>query len=136
MKASFFSLTEAKYAAGDTIKHTVFDNVESAQVRPTRESCRAAHPARSPLYYALYGMQGGCILTCTGAQLGCSNPHATACNCSLDPRPAAHGASVQIGARATSSKLAHWLPWRAAPPMASSARGATVLGAALYPCQC
>lgn len=32
MKASFFSLTEAKYAAGDTIKHTVFDNVESAQV--------------------------------------------------------------------------------------------------------
>lgn len=32
MKASFFSLTEAKYAAGDTIKHTVFDNVETAQV--------------------------------------------------------------------------------------------------------
>ena len=24
MKASFFSLTEAKYAAGDTIRHTVF----------------------------------------------------------------------------------------------------------------
>ena len=33
MKASFFSLTEAKYAAGDTIRHTVFDSVGTAQVR-------------------------------------------------------------------------------------------------------
>ena len=33
MKDSFFSLTEAKYAAGDTISHTVFDNVGTAQVR-------------------------------------------------------------------------------------------------------
>lgn len=32
MKTSFFSMTEAKYAAGDNIKHTIFDNVESAQV--------------------------------------------------------------------------------------------------------
>lgn len=32
MKASFFSMTEAKYAAGESIKHTIFDNVETAQV--------------------------------------------------------------------------------------------------------
>eukprot|EP00892_Ulva_mutabilis_P011255 jgi/Ulvmu1/8501/UM044_0035.1 len=32
MKTSFFSMTEAKYAAGDNIKHTIFDNVETAQV--------------------------------------------------------------------------------------------------------
>lgn len=34
MKASFFSMTEAKYAAGDNVKHTIFDNVETAQARP------------------------------------------------------------------------------------------------------
>ena len=33
MKDSFFSLTEAKYAAGDKVKHTIFDNVDSPQVR-------------------------------------------------------------------------------------------------------
>lgn len=33
MKTSFFSMTEAKYAAGDSIKHTIFDNVETAQVQ-------------------------------------------------------------------------------------------------------
>lgn len=33
MRKSFFSMTEAKYAAGDNIKHTIFDNVDSAQVR-------------------------------------------------------------------------------------------------------
>lgn len=33
MKTSAFSLTEAKYAAGDGIKHTVFDQVEAANVR-------------------------------------------------------------------------------------------------------
>jgi len=33
MKTSFCSMTEAKYAAGDSIKHTIFDNVENAQVR-------------------------------------------------------------------------------------------------------
>ena len=33
MKDSFFSLTEAKYAAGDTIKHTVLDNVETATMK-------------------------------------------------------------------------------------------------------
>jgi hypothetical protein len=33
MKASFFSMTEAKYAAGGNIKHTIFDNVETAQAR-------------------------------------------------------------------------------------------------------
>ncbi|KIZ04216.1 V-type H+-transporting ATPase subunit D [Monoraphidium neglectum] len=30
MKGSFFALAEAKYAGGDSIKHTVFDNVYSA----------------------------------------------------------------------------------------------------------
>eukprot|EP00879_Flechtneria_rotunda_P027192 GHRR01029071.1.p2 GENE.GHRR01029071.1~~GHRR01029071.1.p2 ORF type:complete len:268 (+),score=106.48 GHRR01029071.1:445-1248(+) len=30
MKGSFFSLAEAKYAGGDSIKHTVFDNVDRA----------------------------------------------------------------------------------------------------------
>lgn len=39
MKTSFFSMTEAKYAAGDKIKHTIFDNVETAQVRPERLTC-------------------------------------------------------------------------------------------------
>jgi V-type H+-transporting ATPase subunit D len=33
MKGSFFSLAEAKYAGGDTIKHTVFDNVERASLK-------------------------------------------------------------------------------------------------------
>lgn len=33
MKTSFFSMTEAKYAAGENIKHTIFDNVETAQVQ-------------------------------------------------------------------------------------------------------
>jgi V-type H+-transporting ATPase subunit D len=33
MKGSAFTLTEAKYAAGDGIKHTVSDHVEAANVR-------------------------------------------------------------------------------------------------------
>lgn len=33
MKDSFFSYTNAVYAAGDGIKHTVLDNVETASVR-------------------------------------------------------------------------------------------------------
>lgn len=33
MKDSFFSWTEAKYAAGDNIKHTVLDNVDKACVK-------------------------------------------------------------------------------------------------------
>jgi V-type H+-transporting ATPase subunit D len=33
LKTSSFALTEAKYAAGDNVKHTIFDNVEAAQVR-------------------------------------------------------------------------------------------------------
>lgn len=33
MKASFFSYTEARYSAGDKIKHTVFDNVDRAVIK-------------------------------------------------------------------------------------------------------
>ncbi|KAF8071164.1 SOL1 [Scenedesmus sp. PABB004] len=33
MKGSFFSLAEAKYAGGDSIKHTVFDNVDRASLK-------------------------------------------------------------------------------------------------------
>mmetsp|Transcript_27983 Transcript_27983/g.51688 ORF Transcript_27983/g.51688 Transcript_27983/m.51688 type:complete len:258 (-) Transcript_27983:518-1291(-) len=33
MKESFFAYTEAQYSAGDRIKHTVFDNVETASIR-------------------------------------------------------------------------------------------------------
>lgn len=33
MKTSFFSLAEAKYAGGDSIKHTVFDNVDRATLK-------------------------------------------------------------------------------------------------------
>ena len=33
MKGSFFSLAEAKYAGGDSIKHTVFDNVDRATLK-------------------------------------------------------------------------------------------------------
>lgn len=33
MKGSFFSLAEAKYAAGDNIKNTIFDNVERATLK-------------------------------------------------------------------------------------------------------
>lgn len=33
LKTSAFALTEAKYAAGDHVKHTIFDNVEKAQVK-------------------------------------------------------------------------------------------------------
>jgi hypothetical protein len=33
MKGSFFALAEAKYAGGDSIKHTVFDNVERASLK-------------------------------------------------------------------------------------------------------
>eukprot|EP00959_Pyramimonas_sp_CCMP1952_P194673 4070767-Pyramimonas_sp.AAC.1 len=33
LKSSAFALTEAKYAAGDHVKHTIFDNVEKAQIK-------------------------------------------------------------------------------------------------------
>ncbi|CAI9089099.1 OLC1v1023605C1 [Oldenlandia corymbosa var. corymbosa] len=33
LKSSYFTLTEAKYAAGDNIKHVVLENVQSASVR-------------------------------------------------------------------------------------------------------
>lgn len=33
MKQAAFALTEAKYAAGDNIKHTVFENVSSATIK-------------------------------------------------------------------------------------------------------
>lgn len=33
MKESAFELTQAKYAAGEHIKHTIFDNVEAAQIK-------------------------------------------------------------------------------------------------------
>mmetsp|Transcript_25019 Transcript_25019/g.47295 ORF Transcript_25019/g.47295 Transcript_25019/m.47295 type:complete len:251 (-) Transcript_25019:239-991(-) len=33
LKASAFALTEAKYAAGEQIKHTIFDNVDQAHAR-------------------------------------------------------------------------------------------------------
>jgi V-type H+-transporting ATPase subunit D len=33
MKGSFFSLAEAKYAGGESIKHTVFDNVDRATLK-------------------------------------------------------------------------------------------------------
>jgi hypothetical protein len=33
MKDSFFSYTNAVYAAGEGIKHTILDNVESASIR-------------------------------------------------------------------------------------------------------
>jgi V-type H+-transporting ATPase subunit D len=33
MKASFFSLAEAKYAAGDAVRHTVLDGVDTATLR-------------------------------------------------------------------------------------------------------
>lgn len=36
MRDSAFKLTEAKYAAGEKVKHTIFDNVESAKVKVTR----------------------------------------------------------------------------------------------------
>ena len=70
MKASFFSMTEAKYAAGDNIKHTIFDNVETAQVPPPSaltafaQTCRELLAAESPRrlrghawpYVARYGV--------------------------------------------------------------------------------
>lgn len=33
LKDSYFTLTEAKYVAGDKMKHTILDNVESATVK-------------------------------------------------------------------------------------------------------
>ena len=33
MKTAFFSLTEAIYSAGDSVKHTIFDNVETATIK-------------------------------------------------------------------------------------------------------
>lgn len=33
MKASFFSMTEAVYSAGDSVKHTIKDNVETATIK-------------------------------------------------------------------------------------------------------
>lgn len=41
MKGSFFALAEAKYAGGDSIKHTVFDNVERATLKVGRARARA-----------------------------------------------------------------------------------------------
>ena len=36
MRDSAFRLTEAKYAAGEKVKHTIFDNVETAKVKVTK----------------------------------------------------------------------------------------------------
>ena len=33
MKGAFFALAEAKYAGGDGVKHTVFDNVDRATLK-------------------------------------------------------------------------------------------------------
>ncbi len=33
MKKCFFSLTEAVYSAGDSVKHTISDNVETATIK-------------------------------------------------------------------------------------------------------
>lgn len=33
MKSSFFAYTEAQYAAGEKVKHTIMDNVETAMVK-------------------------------------------------------------------------------------------------------
>jgi V-type H+-transporting ATPase subunit D len=33
MKQAFFSLTEAVYSAGDSVKNTIFDNVETATIK-------------------------------------------------------------------------------------------------------
>mmetsp|Transcript_33764 Transcript_33764/g.74806 ORF Transcript_33764/g.74806 Transcript_33764/m.74806 type:complete len:265 (-) Transcript_33764:501-1295(-) len=35
MKGAFFSMTEAVYSAGDSVKHTIFDNVETATLKVT-----------------------------------------------------------------------------------------------------
>lgn len=37
MKASFFAYTEAQYTAGENVKHTIADNVETATVRVRSE---------------------------------------------------------------------------------------------------
>lgn len=42
MRDSAFKLTEAKYAAGDKVKHTIFDNVESAKVKVSRQQDNVA----------------------------------------------------------------------------------------------
>lgn len=50
MKNSFFSMTEAKYAAGENIKHTIFDNVETAQVLIFLKLC---WPVVAQLWHAI-----------------------------------------------------------------------------------
>ena len=35
MKGAFFSLTESYYSGGENVKHTIFDNVETATVKVT-----------------------------------------------------------------------------------------------------
>ena len=48
MKGSFFAYTEAQYAAGDSIKHTIVDNVDTATVKVRGAARCAAHWSASP----------------------------------------------------------------------------------------
>ena len=45
MKHSFFAYTEAQYAAGDNIKHTIMDNVDVAtiKVRGCEGTCHSSY---------------------------------------------------------------------------------------------
>jgi hypothetical protein len=80
MKGSFFALAEAKYAGGDSIKHTVFDNVERATLKvgvPAEEGAskraKGRCRARTPLGGAAAVV---CILQVAGLHIRCWPPRA------------------------------------------------------------
>lgn len=68
MKGSFFSLAEAKYAAGDNMKHTIFDNVDRATLKVFSSQDNVAG-VKIPKFESST-MAGDSSMALTGAQSG------------------------------------------------------------------
>ena len=60
MKDSFFSMTEAKYAAGDKVKHTIFDNVDTPQARHSTAITRSLLSVARPHGVIMRHIHGRC----------------------------------------------------------------------------
>lgn len=82
MKASSFALTEAKYAAGEHVKHTIFDNVEQAHVRVKSSTDNVAGVKLPKFEYTHDGAESKMDMTGLGKggqQIqGCKNSYAQA----------------------------------------------------------
>jgi hypothetical protein len=90
MKGSFFALAEAKYAGGDSIKHTVFDNVERATLKVPVARARRATPHARRACGGRGSMSGSCgrrmaLPACRACAVAASCP--SPCQRRRAPRP-------------------------------------------------